>query len=93
MSELADVKPGKGTEWKVRVASSASFVATLAIGAILESRGPEFIETLPEPTRVFAGALLVAAASWLAGRAAKTRPESLSQSTIDAVRAQLQRRH
>lgn len=92
MSELAEAKPTKSTEWKVRIASLASFAGALVTGTLLEMRGPEFIETLPDVTKVFAGALLVAASSWLSGRAAKSRPDYISQSTIDAVRAHLSRR-
>lgn len=93
MADLAGAKPSRTTEWKVRAASLASFIATLAAGTVLEMRGPEFIETLPDVTKVFAAALLVSVTSWLSGRAAKSRPDYISQSTIDAVRAHLSRRH
>lgn len=76
----------KVTEWKVKAGALASFAATLAVGTLLEVRGPEFIETLPDVTKVFAGALLVAASSWWSGRMARTAPSALSPSTIEAVR-------
>jgi hypothetical protein len=91
MPDLAEARPTKNTEWKVRAASLASFAGALVTGTLLEMRGPEFIETLPDATKVFAGALLVAASSWLSGRAARSRPAYISQSTIDAVRVHLSR--
>lgn len=76
------------TEWKVRIASLAGFVATLAVGVLLETvNSPEFIDKLPDSLQVVAGAVLVAASTWIAGRIARTRPEYISQSTVDAVRA------
>lgn len=78
---------GKATEWKVRVASLASFVGATVAGLLLESRGPQMIEQLPSAVQVLAGAVLAAALTWLSGRAARSRPEYISQSTIDAVRA------
>jgi hypothetical protein len=84
MSE--NVKTGK-TEWKVRVASLATFVGSLAAVSLIETRGVEFVNTLPEGARLIALPLLVSAGAWFAGRAATSRPEYIGQSTIDAVRA------
>lgn len=81
----------KKTEWKVRIASLASFAAALATGTLLEMRGPDLIEQLPDVTKVFASAGLVALISWLSGRAAKSRPAYVSQSTIDAVKQAIRR--
>jgi hypothetical protein len=82
----------KLTEWKVRIASLASFVASLAVVTVLEVKAPEFIETLPAGVQALAGAALVALSSWYAGRRAKSKPGYLSQSTIDAVKAILRER-
>ena len=78
------LKTGK-TEWKVRVASLASFVGSLAAVGLIETRGLEFVNALPEGVRIVALPVLVSAGAWFAGRAARSRPEYVSQSTIDAV--------
>lgn len=75
------------TEWKVRIASFASFVGALAATTLIETRGVEIVNDLPETVRIIALPLLVAAGTWFSGRAARSRPEYISQSTIDAVRA------
>lgn len=86
-----DKSNGK-TEWKVRIASLASFVGTLAVGIALEEiNSPEFIDRLPDGLQVLAGAALVAACTWVSGRIARTRPEYISQSTVDAVRARYEK--
>jgi hypothetical protein len=77
-------KTGK-TEWKVRIASLASFVGSLAAVSLIETRGVELVNALPEGVRIVALPLLVSAGAWFAGRAARSRPEYLGQSTIDAV--------
>lgn len=83
---------GKKTEWKVRIASLASFVGALAVGTLLEVKTPDIVNALPDGVQVLAGAALVAAASWFSGRAARSRPEYVSQSTIDAVRERFRAR-
>lgn len=77
----------KSTEWKVRIASLASFVGSLAAAILLEVKTPEIVAALPEGVRVLALSALVAAGTWSSGRAARSRPEYISQSTLDAVRA------
>lgn len=81
---MSEVKVGK-TEWKVRIAALASFVGSLAAVSLIETRGVELVNNLPEGVRIVALPLLVAAGAWFSGRAAKSRPEYISQSTIDAV--------
>lgn len=75
------------TEWKVRIASFATFAGSLAAVALIETRGVELVNELPEPVRIVLLPILVAAGSWFAGRAARSRPDCIGQSTIDAVRA------
>ncbi len=75
------------TEWKVRIASLAAFVGSLAVSILLDGRAVEFVNTLPEGVRVIALPLLVALGTWFSGLVAKSRPEYIAQSTIDAVRA------
>lgn len=80
------------TEWKVRIASLATFVGSLAAVSVIETRGLEFVNALPEGVRIVALPLLVSAGAWFAGRAASSRPGYVAQSTVDAVRAHLDRR-
>lgn len=73
------------TEWKVRIAALASFVGSLAAGALLDERTFEVINRLPDGVRPLALAALVAAGVWYAGRTAKSRPEYIAKSTLEAV--------
>ena len=73
------------TEWKVRIASLASFAGTLAVALLLDPRAPEWLDRLPEPLRVIGGAAIVAAGVWASGRTARTRPDMISESTVRAV--------
>ncbi len=73
------------TEWKVKIASLATFVGSLAAVSLIETRGVELVNQLPEGVRIVLLPVLVAAGTWFAGRAAKTRPDMLAPSTIDAV--------
>lgn len=79
------------TEWKVRIATLASFIGSLVLGTLLEIKTPELIDELPEGLRVIVGGAAVAAATWFSGRAARSRPQYISDSTIEAVREYLRR--
>jgi len=84
----------KATEFKVKIASFASFAGSLAASVVLEQWAPKAVERLPLGVQALAGAAIVAAAAWFAGRAARSRPDSISESTLEAVRvraARLQR--
>lgn len=87
----AEVKTGK-TEWKVRIGSLAAFVGALAMSALIETRGVEAVNALPEGLRMILLPSLVAAGSWFAARAARSRPEYIGASTVDAVRRHLEHR-
>lgn len=73
------------TEWKVKLASLGAFVGSLAASIALDAYTPAVIEHAPEGLRFIVAGLVASAASWLSGYVARTRPESVSQSTIDAV--------
>lgn len=73
------------TEQKVKIASWGSFAGGLAVLA-LELHGPAFIESLPEPTRLLAGAALITLLTYFGGRQARSRPGTLAPSTIEAAR-------
>lgn len=79
------------TEWKVRAASLATFAGSLAAVSLIETRGLEFVNALPEGVRIVALPLLVSAGAWFAGRAARSRPDYVAASTIEAVRDHLER--
>ncbi len=73
-------------EWKVKIASLATFVGSLAAVSLIETRGVEFVNSLPEGVRIVLLPALVATGTWFAGRAAATRPDMLAPSTIKAVK-------
>ncbi len=81
---MGDVKIGK-TEWKVRIAALASFVGSLAAGALLDERTFDVINKLPDVVRPLVLAGLVAAGVWYSARAARSRPDMISKSTMEAV--------
>lgn len=73
------------TEWKVKLASFGAFAGSLAGIVALDAYAPAVIERAPEGLRAVAAAAVAAAVSWLSGWVARSRPESVSQSTVDAV--------
>lgn len=79
------------TEWKVRVASGATFLATLAATVFLQTNAGDVITDLPAWVQVPAASIVLSAVTWLSGRAAKSRPDYLSASTVNAVEAWLSR--
>lgn len=79
------------TEWKVRAASLATFAGSLAAVSLIETRGLEFVNALPEGVRIVALPLLVSTGAWFAGRAARSRPDYVAESTIEAVRDHIER--
>lgn len=84
---------GRKTEWKVRVASLAAFLASLVGGALLESDAvSSWVSSLPVWLAPLAGSFVLTAVTWLAGRAAATKPDYLSPSTISAVQAWVRKR-
>ena len=76
------------TERKVKIASWGSLAGSLAVLA-LELHGPAFIETLPEGVRLVAGAALVMLLTYFGGRQARSRPNELAPSTLEAARIKL----
>jgi hypothetical protein len=82
---VSEVKVGK-TEWKVRIAALASFVGSLAAGALLDERTFDVINNLPDGVRPVVLAGVVAAGVWYSARTARSRPDMISKSTLEAVR-------
>jgi len=73
------------TEWKVRIAALASFVGSLAAGILIEQRSVDIVNALPSGLKVVGASVLVATGAWFSGRAARSRPEYISESTMRAV--------
>ncbi len=79
------------TEWKVKLASLGAFAGSLAGVMALEMYAPSFIERLPDGLQAVGASAVAAGVAWLSGWMARTRPESLSESTIAAARVALRR--
>ena len=77
------VKPK--TEWKVKAATYGTFFAGLAGSVVLSTTATDYVEALPDWLESIVYPAILAAATRLSGWAARTRPEELSQSTVDAV--------
>lgn len=75
------------TEIKVRVASLATFVATLVGTTLLQTSATDFLKGWPDWVQAPGAALILAGITWLSGRAAKSKPDYLSTSTIEAAKA------
>jgi hypothetical protein len=73
------------TEIKVRAASLAVFAVTTVGGILLETSVTDWAKDLPPWLQVPAASLILAGVTWLAGRRAKSRPDYLSPSTIEAA--------
>lgn len=80
------------TELKVRAASLAVFVLSLAGITLAQTTGADVVAHLPVWLQAPAGALLLAGVSWLAGRQTRNTPEYLAPSTIEAARVAIERR-
>jgi hypothetical protein len=75
------------TEIKVRVAAVATFVATLVGTTLLQTSATDWVKDLPAWLQVPAASLILAGITWLSGRQAKSKPDYLSPSTIEAAKA------
>lgn len=73
------------TELKVKAASWATFLATLAAGTFLATTATDYVHALPDWLEVPAYALLTAAVTFVAGYQTRNKPTDLSASTISAV--------
>lgn len=93
MTFNAVTPPAKGrTEWKVRVASLATWGAALAGSVVLSTTATDYVHALPDWLENLVYPSLLAGITWLSGRAASTRPDYLSPSTVEAVQEWLRRR-
>ncbi len=84
--------PKKKTELKVRAASWASFLASLAGLTLLTSTVTDAVPALPDWLEVPAYALVSSAITWLAGCNTRTKPDNLSPSTVEALKEWMRKR-
>jgi len=96
MTQISDLVPNipitKKTEWKVRVATAATFLAALAGSIFLSTTATDYVHALPDWAENLAYPAVLAGITWLSGRAAKTKPEYISASTADAVEKAIRKR-
>lgn len=81
----------KKTELKVRAATWATFLLSLAASVFLATTATDYVHTLPGLLQATLTPVLLAAGTWVAGYRTRTRPANLSDSTIAAVREWLER--
>lgn len=86
------VPAGGRTELKVRAASAATFLASLAGVILLQTSATDWVKDLPVWAQAPGAALILAGITWLTGRQAKSKPDYLSPSTIEAVQAWMRQR-
>lgn len=84
--------PKSKTEWKVRVATLGTWLAAVAGSVVLSTTATDYVQALPDWAENIIYPSLVAGVTWLSGRAASTRPDYLSPSTVTAVEAWLRGR-
>lgn len=77
--------PASRTEWKVRAAALATYVVSLAGVVLLDTTVTDYVHALPDWLESVIYPMIPALGALLAGRAAKTRPDYLSPSTVTAV--------
>ena len=90
--QLPNIPITKKTEWKVRVATLATYLAALAGSIFLSSTGTDYVHALPDWAENLVYPALLAGVTWLSGRAAKTKPGYISASTAEAVEAAIKQR-
>lgn len=73
------------TEWKVKAAALATWLAALAGSIVLSSTGTDYVHALPDWAENIVYPSLLAGITYLTGRAAKTKPDYISASTAEAV--------
>jgi predicted cation transporter len=95
MTNVESPAPAGKTEAKVKAATYAAFAVSLLAAPVLEWTSTDLIPALPNSLNwavPIAGAALTSAITWVSGYMKRTRPDSLSQSTVDAVQRWLRER-
>jgi hypothetical protein len=73
------------TEWKVRAAALATYLVSLAGVTLLDTTVTDYVHSLPDWLESVVYPMVPALGALLAGRAARTKPDYLSPSTVTAV--------
>lgn len=89
---LPNIPTSKKTEWKVRVATAATYFSALAGSIFLSSTATDYVHALPDWAENLVYPAVLAGITWLSGRAAKSKPGYISASTADAVEAAIRKR-
>lgn len=91
-----DLPPASGkTEAKVKAATWAAFAVSLLGTTVLEWIATDLVPALPNSLNwlvPIVSAALTAALTFVSGYATRTKPDSISQSTVDAVKKWLKDR-
>jgi hypothetical protein len=82
----------KKTEWKVRAATVATWLAAQAGSIFLSTTATDYVHALPDWAENIVYPSLLAGITFLTGRAARTRPDYISASTADAVEKAIRQR-
>ncbi len=90
-NEVTLPNSSKKTELKVKAATWAAFLTSLAGLTLLGTTATDFIDALPDWAEVAVYSLLSPVVTWLAGYNARNRPEQLSDSTISAIEGWMRR--
>lgn len=86
LNDLPIPTPRNGkTEWKVRVAALGTYLAALAGSIVLSTTATDYVHALPDWLENIVYPSALAGVTWLSGRAARTKPDYLSPSTVQAV--------
>jgi hypothetical protein len=84
-----------GTEWKVKAATWAAFLVSLAGTTALEWTATDLVPALPNSLNwlvPIASSIITAGLTWFTGWSARTKPDNISQSTVDAIREWMRKR-
>lgn len=73
------------TEWKVKAAALATYLISLAGVTLLDTTVTDYVHALPDWLESVVYPVIPALGALLAGRAARTKPDYLSPSTVEAV--------
>jgi hypothetical protein len=80
------------TEWKVKMAATATYVLGVAAAAFLSTTATDFVTALPDWAESIAYPALLAAGAWWAGRVSESKADALAPSTIAAAKEWLNAR-
>jgi hypothetical protein len=90
--DLSQLPRPSGTEVKVKAATWGAFALTLVGMVALSTTVTDFVPALPDWLEAPAYSLITALGTWLAGYNTKNKPESLSPSTVEAIKEWLRQR-